>query len=578
MLTNIAIRNFKRLDEATFDLGQAVVLIGPNNSGKTTALQALALWDLGLRAWRSKRGGKDSPTKRPGVTINRRDLFAVPTPTANLLWHGLKTHQSVAEGDKSRTIQRRIEIIVEGVTSDASWTCGFEFDYSNPESLNCRPVRQPGFETARVADAEFTEVSDDIGDARVAFLPPMSGLADREFVKQQGEIAFLIGQGQTAQVLRNLCLQIHNESPDNWKKITQRIDRVFGCRLKPPRLIDARSEIEMEYEERDMLLDISSAGRGLQQTLLLLAHLYSNPGSILLLDEPDAHLEILRQRQTYHIITKVAREVGSQIIAASHSEVVLNEAADRDIVIAFVGAPHRMDDRGSQVLKSLREVGFDQYYQAELRGWVLYLEGSTDLAILRAFAERLSHPALEHLHRPFVHYVANSAKASLRHFHAVREAKPDLVGVAVFDRGGSPRRDIERFTMLKWERREIENYVCQPETLIRYAHGDDEEGLFGTLMRDRRVTLMQRLLDDRIPPIAMRDREDEWWHRMKATDELLDPLFDQYFKELKMPHMMRKSGYYQLAHLVQDDHLASEEIAKKLDAIVQTANKANPKT
>ncbi len=38
----------------------------------------------------------------------------------------------------------------------------------------------------------------------------MSGLADREFIKQPGEIAFLIGQGQTAQVLRNLCYQIHS--------------------------------------------------------------------------------------------------------------------------------------------------------------------------------------------------------------------------------------------------------------------------------------------------------------------------------------------------------------------------------
>ena len=70
------------------------------------------------------------------------------------------------------------------------------------------------------------------------------------------------------------------------------------------------------------------------------------------------------------------------MIAASHSEILLNEAADRDVVIAFVGKPHRMDDRGQQVVKSLKEIGFEQYYQAEQTGWVLYLEGSTDLAIL----------------------------------------------------------------------------------------------------------------------------------------------------------------------------------------------------
>ena len=44
MLTKLTIKNFQRFDEAEVDLGKSVVLIGPNNSGKTTVLQALALW------------------------------------------------------------------------------------------------------------------------------------------------------------------------------------------------------------------------------------------------------------------------------------------------------------------------------------------------------------------------------------------------------------------------------------------------------------------------------------------------------------------------------------------------------
>ena len=43
VLTRLRVRNFKRFDEVDIELGKAVVLIGPNNSGKTTALQALAL-------------------------------------------------------------------------------------------------------------------------------------------------------------------------------------------------------------------------------------------------------------------------------------------------------------------------------------------------------------------------------------------------------------------------------------------------------------------------------------------------------------------------------------------------------
>ena len=57
MLTRLTVRNFKRFGAVDVELGEAVVLIGPNNSGKTSALQALALWELGLRRWNERRGG-----------------------------------------------------------------------------------------------------------------------------------------------------------------------------------------------------------------------------------------------------------------------------------------------------------------------------------------------------------------------------------------------------------------------------------------------------------------------------------------------------------------------------------------
>ncbi|MFH1481479.1 MAG: AAA family ATPase, partial [Pseudomonadota bacterium] len=49
MLTKLTVRNFKRFGSVEIELGNPVVFIGPNNSGKTTALQALAFWDVGLK-------------------------------------------------------------------------------------------------------------------------------------------------------------------------------------------------------------------------------------------------------------------------------------------------------------------------------------------------------------------------------------------------------------------------------------------------------------------------------------------------------------------------------------------------
>ena len=433
MLTRLRIRNFKRFEEVDIELGRAVVLVGPNNSGKTTALQALALWDIGVRRWNEKRKGKTSPERRPGVTINRRDLISIPVPDANLLWRDLHVRdveQVVDEQTgkkKPKTENVRIDVIVDGITNDQAWSCGLEFDYANEESFYCRPLR-----TGNGNKPQRMDVPPEAANVRVAYLPPMSGLAAVEPKWEPGRINVLLGEGQTAQVLRNLCFQIHSQSDSasNWETLVADIRRLFGVELLPPTYIGERGEITMAYKEpAGTRLDLSSSGRGLQQTLLLLAHLYTNPRTVLLLDEPDAHLEILRQRQIYKLLTDVADKRGSQVIAASHSEVVLNEAADRDVVIAFVGRPHRVDNRGSQVLKALRDFGFEQYYQAEQAGWVLYLEGSTDLAILQAFARTLDHESQRFLERPFAHYCGSLPERAEEHFYALREAKEDRKSV-----------------------------------------------------------------------------------------------------------------------------------------------------
>ena len=83
MLTKLTIRNFKRFEDVEIELDNPVVFIGPNNSGKTSAMQALALWDTGLKRWNEKRLGKAvSGKRRRGAAVNRRDIPAGPVPGA----------------------------------------------------------------------------------------------------------------------------------------------------------------------------------------------------------------------------------------------------------------------------------------------------------------------------------------------------------------------------------------------------------------------------------------------------------------------------------------------------------------
>ena len=532
-------------------------------------MQALALWDVGVKRWNEKRRGKRTPEKRPGVTINRRDLIALPVPESNLLWRELHVRDVRRVHGKPQTSNIRIDIVVEGVTEGRHWTCGLEFDYANDESFYCRPLRL----TAQ-KDSERMAVPNETQSVQIGFLPPMSGLAATETRLDQGAVNVRVGEGRTAEVLRNLCYRIHKERPDSWEKTALYIQKLFGAEIDVPIYVAERGEILMTYREQGVRLDLSSSGRGLQQTLLLLAYMYANPGAVLLLDEPDAHLEFLRQRQTYDLINDVARENGNQIIAASHSEVLLNEAAGRDLVVAFLGRPHRIDDRHSQVLKSLKEYGFEQYFQAEQTGWVLYLEGSTDLAMLQAFARRIGHvEAAQALGQPFVHYVADQPPAVNRHYYALKEAVPKLRGIALFDRlDANP--DLGSVSCLTWRKREFENYLCTEAALLAYARSSGTEESLGPLFAateaDRRVKAMKASITEIETAMERLGRGSPWDDDTKVSDDFLTPLFKAYFDRLDLPNLMAKKNFYELVEYVPEDEI-DVEVREKLDAVAEVS-------
>ena len=572
MLTKLICRNFKRFGEVEIELGNPVVFIGPNNSGKTTALQALTLWNIGLKRWNEHRRGKPSQEKRPGVTINRHDPIFVPVPNARLLWRNLQVRNVQRIDGKQQTQNVRMDIIVEGVTAGKKWECGLEFDYANQESFYCRPLR---LLAAGSKGLKRMPVPAEVANLNVVFLSPISGLVSNETRLQPGAINVRVGEGRTAEVLRNLCYQILQEQDDNekWHTIRRQIKELFGVDLDEPNYIVERGEIEMSYQDRSGIsLDLSSSGRGLQQTLLLLAYIAAHPGSVILLDEPDAHLEILRQRQIYQMLTEFASEHDSQIIAASHSEVILNEAANRDVVIAFLGSPHRIDDRGSQLLKSLKNIGYEQYYQAEQEGWVLYLEGSTDLAILQAFAEKLEHPVTDKLKRLFVHYVENQPQKARDHFYGLREVKADLVGFCLFDRIESELQTNPEFREYQWKRREIENYIVyQKEILIDWAQAEAERREEATQL----VPTMEEAIAEIEKALETLGRGLPWSPDAKVSDDFLDPLFDSFFKKLGLENLMRKTNYHTLVQYVPTE-LIDPEVSEVLDGLLEIANEAKP--
>jgi hypothetical protein len=210
---------------------------------------------------------------------------------------------------------------------------------------------------------------------------------------------------------------------------------------------------------------------------------------------------------------------------------------------------------------------------------VLYLEGSTDLAILRAFAAVLNHPAAAALERPFVHYVFNQPSKARDHFRGLREAKPDLVGFVLCDHLTSDLQSTVELKEYMWTRREIENYLCQPETLLAFAvahERDPDSPLFEAAESARRLEAMEKSIKDNVIPAAFRDRDHRWWSDTKASDDFLDRVFYAYLDHLGLPRShLKKNDYHILARYVPLE-LIDDEVRLVLDGIDAVSQQARP--
>ena len=564
MISKISIKNFKKLENISFSTAQSVVLIGPNNAGKTTLFQALCLWELGVTAFLHAKQKQDLNGKGY-VTINRRDLMNSPIVDARFLWKDKKV-TSKRENAQNGQTHVPLEIELQGENDGKTWACRAEFTFSNAESITCRLLT--GY-------SELNALYQEDNGIRFGFLQAMSGLAISEDKLTQGSIDRKLGEGRTAEVLRNICFDIlypetikspQYQPEENWQKLVKNIKQLFGATIEKPEYIRSTGLIDLFYTENKIRYDVSSAGRGFQQTLLLLAYLYSHPNTTLLLDEPDAHLEVIRQREIFQMLNQVAIEVGSQIFIASHSEVVLEEAAEHTQVVALIENQiiEINDNKHIKALrKALTNIGWEKYYLARLKKHILYLEGSTDLEMLLAFSRLLKHPVEQLLSEANVHYLGNNLPNDAKsNFVAIQPFVPNLKGLAIFDK---LEKNIEEkpIEILCWTKRELENYFARPNILKRYAMSLANE-------HKKDVKQFESLMDAAIVnntlPRRLNNLEDNWWSEGKLTDEWLDLIFPEFYEQVKLSPIFRKGSYYQLIRLLKSDEIDSE-IVDKLNKI-----------
>lgn len=81
MIHKLRLKNFKKIQDEIFIFNNFNIIVGANNSGKSTALQALAIWQYCIDQF------KLAPkTGTRGIQIVLPNFTALPLPEFNLLW------------------------------------------------------------------------------------------------------------------------------------------------------------------------------------------------------------------------------------------------------------------------------------------------------------------------------------------------------------------------------------------------------------------------------------------------------------------------------------------------------------
>lgn len=589
LLHYLEVENFKCFGERQrIELDHPAVLVGPNNCGKTAAVQAIALWSQAVRTWFDAKG-ESPPKQRPAAPLNRLNVTSVPVPSTRCFWHDMVVRSGV----------RPVEVAIEAGVRREGRVDRVEMTFQNrgDDIVYCRPSPTTLHRPKAIRSA---------AGIRVELLYPMSGLEADEPVLQPGRVNVLLGQGQTAQVLRNLCLFVFKDAPDEWRSIVEVMRRLFSVQLGDP-VENVRGSIDLHYRQAGVRapMELSLAGRGLQQMLLLLAYLHLHPRSVLLIDEPDAHLELLRQRQVYVLLREVAARKGSQVVMTTHSEVVMNEAVAGNVTLLLGGRAHRLPPPGqarAQARTVLQHYGAEHYVRARQQGYVLYVEGSTDVEILRAFAERVGHPVAGKWDEGAnVYYVRDNnpdqsldaqldraedgcGMTSRQHFRSLRKMLGDLRGLAILDGDGksppAPNPDDDGLDIVRWTRYEVENYFVAPELLLEHVRAATAADGQGTVFAAQAEGILDALVLERVFG-GVKDDFGAWkeagqpqarliWEGKTAGMKLSD-FAEEFFRQLadalpNQPMLLRKSTLHRLIPHA-DPAAIPQEVREKLDLV-----------
>ena len=358
-IERLTLKRFKQLKEFDLDLKDTTVLIGANNSGKSSVLQALHF--AVSVAQTAKLVGE-------GVKWGN-DKFELSFNPAQLLYSPIADVLSLAYGGQLQepsTAQIEIQIVCSDGTK-----CAVAVRRGRNRNIGVSLVGRALGERLMDMDRPFT-----------VYAPGLAGIPKEERYMSPGAVRRVVARGDANLVLRNVLLMlkkvededrarrwklVHEKkltsiSQDGWKGMwtafQDDMSALFPGIKVEVKFDEARDEnIEVFFTRPGKpRLPIDAAGTSILQASQILAYITLFKPSVLILDEPDSHLHPNNQRALCNLITELAAKRGFRALISTHSRHVLDALRDTASVV-WVNDGKKVDYDSVSTASMLMEIG-----------------------------------------------------------------------------------------------------------------------------------------------------------------------------------------------------------------------------
>jgi energy-coupling factor transporter ATP-binding protein EcfA2 len=345
MLTEVTIKRFKTIEEITLPLQRINILIGSNNSGKSSILQAMQF------------AVSVGQTLRSLNTDWKYGVMKRSFPASQLVYTPLR---DIASLIFNRWFGENYgaEIIFVGSPTSVPTPTGQTGSVPQPipKTVVTLDKGRGEFIRCSVAGPEIGRTLEPLNPPFSVYVPGLAGIPVFEEHRSEVLVRKAAARGDANNVFRNI-LWLLRQNDVQWRSFIADLRRIF-----PDRNIDVEfkanrdEHINATILVNDTPLPIDAAGTGILQAVQILAYVNLYKPHLLILDEPDAHLHPNNQRRLAKVLVELAEQRDFQILLSTHSRHLL-DALRNDAKIHWIRNGTRVPDDHYSDVEVLMEVG-----------------------------------------------------------------------------------------------------------------------------------------------------------------------------------------------------------------------------